>query len=189
MAATVLLAIFAFAAWRSSQSNLRTLERQMVDNKMTAQNSIDATSLLATESRQRVLLVDYCTALMSLAMSLPLREMSRQEELDDIMNRNLATSIAWLSWAMELHATDPIFRSLTAAWDEALRVELTRKRLRELDIETNALESLLTAEGQALDISEITGFYLRQLENWQVAPSRRQEIFDDISQRKEKYIA
>ncbi|MCC9068812.1 hypothetical protein [Arthrobacter cryoconiti] len=187
--ATFLLAFFAWKAWNSSQATLKTMERQLVDNKTTAQNAIEANSQLATEIRQRALLADYYAAVTNLGMAGVLKRLGPSDQPDDFMIRNLAASSAWVSWAMELHRINPEFRALTSAWDGALRDELAKRHLSELIDGPTKMESKLTTDGQSKKLDELVGWYLFQLQAWQVQPEQRQKIEGILAERRGQYIA
>lgn len=106
---TLVLAIFAIVAWRSSVKNIQAMDRHN-------QESIRANQELSVQSQQIQYLAAYCAALMELSNAAGDHK-SRLEPLLD------AVTTTWATWAMELFRIDSEFRDITSKWNKALKNE------------------------------------------------------------------
>ncbi len=160
--ATIILAVFAIAAWRSSVRNLKDMERHN-------QQSIEASQDIALESRQIAFLADYSAALIEMADHVLIQER-------DIEANLLRVTTTWAAWSMSLFRFDREFRELTGQWNSFI------KRLA-YEIHTDfAAKPIYAASNQQWLIGMI-GQYTGNLQAWQVDPGRRSEIherFKDI---------
>lgn len=174
-AATIGLAIAAVFAWINSRSTLKAMEMQIDAQKSVSDTAIRASKELATESRQRALLAQYCAALM---------EMVESSIKDDPNYHGHVTRVAatWTTWSMELFSIDPDFRLLAKEWSHKIRRECSYIRMRAMYYRKEGRRDLHTLMDHG-DLQDKVGAFIDKLILWQISPDCRPEIHEDLSTR------
>lgn len=158
---TLVLAIFAVAAWRSSVRNLQAIDRHN-------QESIRANQDVAVQSQQIQYLAEYCAALMDLSNAAG----DPKIRLEPLL---AATTTTWATWAMELFRIDSEFRDITGKWNAALKSRC--QSLHEIvskETENYGMSITRLAEHDAT--RSIVGSYFAKLQIWQVDVTKRYEV-------------
>lgn len=174
--ATILLAVFAIAAWRLQGKNLEKMEEQI----RTQENRV-------IEERQQAYLADYMLALKKMANS------ANEEDVDTVALRDRTTDTLML-WTMDMLRNHKEMRKLTKEinymlGDQAEELGLDFSLARDMP---GATKSECIAKGN--EVSRLTALnyrqyrpsvdgYLVSLQEWQMNVERRAEIFDNLTKK------
>lgn len=162
---TLLLGVFAYAAWRSSQRSIKELDRQ-------SRESILASQELAVQSRQIQYLADYCNALMDLSNA-------AGDSTVDLRPLTARTTGTWATWAMEMFRIDPGFREYTGKWN-ALLNQMCEELHDQISDEMDSNQMSLATLKRHDHVRSLVGSYFAKLQIWQVDQAQRQQIRDGI---------
>lgn len=170
--ATLLLAYFAWKAWNTSQLTLKTMERQLEDQKRYTNDAITASRELDIRSHQIQYLAEYCKVVfdtMNKAMS----------DIEDIQPAIAESTRSWMIWSMELMHIDPDFRKVTGDFDTALggmfhHLHALRKAM---TIDDSAE---LEYEKERRYLTGLVGSYLGNIQDWQVVESNRGKVLANL---------
>lgn len=179
---TVALAVFAIAAWIVSRRTIKMMREQIDDQKTATVNVIKADRQLAMDSRQELLLAEYCSDLLRLG--------NAAGDIDmDLTPLTSATTTTWMNWGMHMFRIDSEFRALTGEWNVHFNSEC--EQLTHLVRFEKDYPSGVNLEAASEGLKTNIGSYIGNIQIWQTDPARRPEIhakFMDI-RNPEKFVS
>lgn len=167
--ATVVLAVFAIAAWATARRTLGKMEEQI----RTSENRV-------IEERQQAYFVEYMLALKKMADS------ATDSDIDTAKLREKTTD-TWMVWSMDMMREHQEMREVTGTFNRMLGEQAEDFDLDMQMVETNIRASDKVSDRDGEESARIvTKFareylpsvraYLGVIQDWQMNPSRRKEI-------------
>lgn len=175
---TLLLAVFAFIAWRTSRKTLAKMEDQI----RTQENR-------AIDERQHAYLVDYLLALKTLANSMD------ETDVDWESLKTNATD-TWMVWSMDLLRDEPEMHELTGKANVHYTAQFSYLHERwknhegpALGLTTGVLAKDIVPAVARKNAEEIFAQkvsvlgYLQDLQRWETTRASRQEIYERLASK------